>query len=181
MAAATAVAQVPKGAIRTLQVGGWDVYRGLDRMTDKVTCSAVYRTDPRVQMSDDALYVGMAGGIESITIRFGDQDPRKLRFPTEIERKIGAVMLEWGDFHEFQAFGRIRVQARTIAQGLQFRDVDAAGAREAVAHMKNGCLIAAGVKEIPAESPGRCTPELRARLAAAGVTAEQVRAACDAA
>lgn len=59
-------AQSLKDGQPTLKTGNWTVLQSTDAMTDKVSCTGIYKASYGIQLVQDALYVKIAGGIQSI-------------------------------------------------------------------------------------------------------------------
>src|ERR1700761_6889020 len=68
--------------------GNWRIHRGSDAMTDKVSCTGVYKSDFGIQLSASDLFIHVSGGIEQIQVRFDDDPPGRSRPVSEAERKI---------------------------------------------------------------------------------------------
>jgi len=174
-------AQSLKDAQTTLKAGNWTVLRSTDTMTDKVTCTGVYRTNRGIQLSNDGLYVNIKGGIKTVTLRFGENAARPLRLPQKMERDVGAVILEGSDFADALQSNRLRLQVLTLVSGIATEDLDITGIQAAADHIKAGCPPTAGSGSAPkpqSTPASLCTDQLRANLRAAGVTERQMAAAC---
>jgi hypothetical protein len=89
LASAGVHAQGLKNAQPTLKVGNWTVLRSVDTMTDKISCTGIYKSNYGVQLTPDTLFVKVVGGVESVTLRFGDEPARRMRMPSKIEKKSG--------------------------------------------------------------------------------------------
>lgn len=180
-ASVAATAQGLQNATPTLKTGNWTVLRNVDGMNDKIICTGIYKDNYRVQLTKEALYVRIPGGLEGIVLRFGDDPARPLRLPLKLEKEVGAVIFELGDFHAALATPRLRVQVGTLVRGVHFDDLDMTGAREAHAHITDGCPPAAGgasVARPSSESRSLCSAVLIQRMQAAGLSAQQVGDIC---
>jgi hypothetical protein len=128
-----------KDAKKTLQAGNWAVLRDKDPMTDKISCTGIYKGDYAVQLSDEALYVRVQGGIEAVTLRFNDEAPRPMRLAQEMEKKIRAVIFSGTDYMDVIQAKRLRYQVMTLVSGVKQGDLDLTGIDQAYLHIKNGC------------------------------------------
>jgi hypothetical protein len=174
-------AQGLKDAKPTLKTGNWTVLRSVDTMTDKVSCTGIYKSNYGVQLAQDKLFVRISGGIQSVTLRFGENPPQNLRLAQDMEKKVNSVIIEGSEFRQVLETARLRVQVLTLIRGVATEDLDTTGIQAAVEHIHAGCPQqaegAAGSK--PAGSADSSCPEaLVARLRAAGVTDQQIATAC---
>lgn len=90
-------------------------------------------------------------------------------------------MIEGTEFTQALDTNRLRVQVITLVRGVAMEDLDITGIRSAVEHIRAGCPASTGSESIarpaaPAEIA--CPEPLLARLRAAGVTEQQISAAC---
>ena len=69
-------AQGIKGAAIATKAGNWTVYRSLDPINDKVTCTGVLKGDVKAQLSENILFIPVSGGMQSVTLRFGSRSSR---------------------------------------------------------------------------------------------------------
>ena len=174
-------AQGLKDAKPTLKTGNWTVLRSVDTMTDKVSCTGIYKANIGVQLARDRLFVKIAGGIQSVTLRFGEDPPQGLRLPQDMEKKVNSVIIEGNEFRQALETARLRVQVLTLVRGVATEDLDTTGIQAAAEHIQAGCPQeadgASGAK--PAGVTDSSCPEaLVARLRAAGVTVQQIATAC---
>jgi hypothetical protein len=185
-------AQSLKDAVTTLKVGNWSVLRSVDTMTDKLSCTGVYKSNYGVQLTPDSLYVKISGGIQSITMRFGDFPPQSMRLPQKLEKDVGTVIIEGREFSQAVETNRLRLQVLTLVRGVATEDLDTTGVQAAVEHIRAGCPMPAPVAAlvvIPAVAPvseakavvsfeKACSDQLVLRLRTAGVTEKQIKSAC---
>lgn len=123
----------------TLQAGDWQVFRTPDPMSDKASCTGIYRGNFRVQLVEHKLYLGVIGGIESVTLRFGDQPAQDLRLPTQLERGVRAVIIEGAEFAALQSAPRLRYRVGTLINGLVDGDIDLTALPRVLEHIRAGC------------------------------------------
>lgn len=178
-----------KDATKVFTAGNWTVLRDVDKMTDKVSCTGIYKNDFGKQLAQDGLYISIRGGISSVTLRFDDSPARGMRLPTQIEKDVRAVMLEGSEFDAAIASSRLRGQVLTLVSGLQEFDLDLTGIAEASANIKSGCPLpiaapeATGAPALPPTEnpvvPALCSQELLDRLQAAKVTKSQIQKICN--
>ena len=189
-------AQALKDAPTTLRTGNWSVLRSVDTMTDKVRCTGIYRSNYGVQLAAAAMYVKISGGIQSVTLRFGEDAPQAMRLPEKMEKEVNTVIIEGREFSQAVETNRLRIQALTLVRGMATEDLDVTGIKEAVDHIRSDCpipppasvpvtapapvLAATAIQETraPLATEKPCTDQLLTRLRAAGVTDKQINAAC---
>ncbi len=174
-------AQGLKDAKTTLKTGNWTVLRSTDTMTDRVSCTGIYKSNSGIQLVQDRMFVGIAGGIRSVTLRFGENPPQSLRLPQDIEKKVNSVIVEGAEFRQALDTTRLRVQVLTLVRGVTTEDLDTTGIQAAVEHIRAGCPLQAdgGVGAKPSSTPeSACLEPLIARLRAAGVSEQQIATAC---
>ena len=175
--ASIAFAQGLKAAKPTLKVGNWTVLRSIDAMTDKVSCTGIYKSNYGIQLSANKLYVNISGGIQSVTLRFGENPPENLRLPQKMEKDVRAVIIEGSEFQNALATNRLRLQVLTLVRGVTFEDIDTTGIKSAVEHIQAGCPLPteAGSAE---SALGTCPSEMVTKLRASGLTEDQILKAC---
>ena len=182
-------AQGIKAGELTLKNGNWTVYRSINKMTDAVVCTGIYKDDTKVQLSDSVLFLKVTGGVDGITLRFGDKEARRSRLASTVEKKLSAVEMDGADFAEFLSTNRLRGSVLTLIRGVAEIDLDTTGAQEAVDHMRDRCPIPPPPVVSAAKAPIEiakevrvpvCSTDLITKLRASGVTASQVAKACGA-
>jgi len=134
-----AYAQSLKNARPTLKSGNWTVLRSTDTMTDKTSCTGIYKSNYGVQLSTNELFVTIRGGIQSITLRFGENPARPMRLPQKMEKEVNTVIIEGSEFAEALETNRLRLQVLTLVRGVATEDLDISGMRAAVDHIRAGC------------------------------------------
>jgi hypothetical protein len=173
-------AQSSKSTVKTLTTGNWSVERGVDTMSDKIICTGFHNLSRSAQLSSDRMYVVVSGGIQSVTLRFGEKPARGLRLARKLEMDVGAIILEGAEFAEVSTTARVRVQVLTLVKGLFTQNLDTTGIDEALKHIRSGCPAPTGNSKThtaPAIKP-LCNESLTSRLKVAGVTAAQIAIAC---
>ena len=121
--------------------GNWKVYRAVDPMTDAIKCTGVYKGNYGIQLSKEALFIQVRGGIETVAIRFGDNPPQATRLPTAMEKKIGLVILKNSDYDQVVGGERLRVQVYTTLRDVQENDLDLTGIKEAWESIASECPV----------------------------------------
>lgn len=130
-----------KDAPATLEMNNWTVLRQVDPMTDKVSCTGIYKKSPAVQVSSNGLYIRVAGGLESVTLRFDNEPARAMRLPTTMEKQVRAIILDGGDYQKALESTRIRYESLLLIRGMASGDLDISGIKEVAAHIANGCPL----------------------------------------
>ncbi len=122
-----------QNAEKPRRFGNWDVEKEIDPMTDKASCTALYRGKPYVQLSLGAFFIGMRGrgSVEAITLRFDDNPPRTMRLPSRLEKEIGAVQFTPEELNNLLYAKRLRVQVLTLLGSLVNEDLDLTGTQDA--------------------------------------------------
>lgn len=121
------------------QSGDWSVIRSKNDMTDATVCTGVYRGSPDVQLTEEKIYIAVRGGVEAITLRFGDSQPEPLRLATKIEKKIRSAIIEGVDFYRATNSNRLRASISTLIRGTAISDINMTGALDAIENIKSGC------------------------------------------
>lgn len=176
-----------KSAKQVFSSGSWTVLQEIDKMTDKVSCTGIHKQDFTKQLGSDGLYIAIRGGISSVTLRFDDAPPRGMRLATKMEKDVRTVILEGEEFRSALASTRLRGQVLTLVSGIQDFELDMTGAAAAYDNILAGCPTpenapaptpAPAVVAPVAERSILCSPELQARMQAAGITKAQITKAC---
>lgn len=175
-----------KDAAKVGTFGNWTILRDVDKMTDQVSCTGIYKDDYSKQLASRGLYIQVRGGISSVTLRFDEDPPRSMRLAEKMEKDIRAVMLQGAEFESAIAAKRLRGQVLTLVSGLQDFELDLTGIAEAVASIRDGCPPIAPPPE-PQAAPAApttppallCTTELMDRMKAAKVTPTQIQKICE--
>lgn len=155
-------------------LGNWTVKPELDPMTDALKCVGKLKDAPSVELSADNLYVQVEGGIQSITLRFDNDSAEPLRLPSQIEKDIGAVIIDAPYFSRAIASTRLRYQVLTLVRGLKNGDLDLAGISAAHDAIVN-CASFTEVNETPKSS---CDTKLREAMSKKGLSANDIIEVC---
>lgn len=174
-----------KDATVAFRSGNWKVLRDKNTMTDKTDCTGIYKEDYGVQLVKDQLFVRVAGGIESVTLRFGDEPARPLRLPTEMEKKVRVIIVSGADFERLRDVSRLLYQSSTLVSGIKSGEIDLIGFGPALDNIRAGCpdqssVPAAGAAaQTPNNLTGTmCNSALVARMQQNGLKDSQILAIC---
>ena len=161
----------------------WSVLRVKNAMTDKVSCTGIYKKNYAVQLSETDLFVSYRGGLQSIKLRFDEDPPQHLRLASEVEKKLGSADIEGEDFERLRSSKRLRIEVLSLIRGLQYTDLDLTGFADAYANIKIGCPEAAG--SAPPSHPlrtsskiGICPAKVVERLKARGLGDDALQEVC---
>ena len=189
IAAGSTLAQSLKDQPITLKVGNWSVLRSVDGMTDQVTCTGIYKNNYGVQLSENAMYINIAGGLQSITIRFDENPAQPMRLPSDTEKKIGSITIKDSEFSQALESNRIRIRSLTLVRGLAQEDLDITGIQTALEHIRAGCpssnssTAQSTKRTAPASGTPHqenlCSEQLLINLRAAKVSEKQIKRACN--
>jgi len=135
------LAQSLKDAPVVFRSGNWKVLRTVDKMNDKTDCTGIYKEDYGVQLTEDTLFLKVQGGVEAVTLRFGDKPAQKLRLAKELEKKIRSVMLTDSEFAELTGSGRLIYQVNTVLDSVKTNEINLSGFEEALANIQSGCPV----------------------------------------
>ena len=118
----------------------WHVHQELDAMTDKKSCTALYRNEWKVQGTANALYIGYKGrgGVKYYTLRVDDEPADSLQSATSTEKSIGAIIID-SNFNRIYNGKRLRAQVGTILGSLLTEDIDLTGLKESVDYIRANC------------------------------------------
>jgi hypothetical protein len=175
-AASASLADAPT----VFKAGNWSVLRDVDVMTDKTSCTGIYKEDPSIQLTADTLYIRVRGGLKSVTLRFGDQPAERLRLATEMEEKVDAIEISGNDFTKLLGSARLRVQSMTLVRGITNFDLDLAGLSAAVENIRQGCPGEPLTNAAVISKPSLCSDLVVRRLEEKGVTPEVIKYVCTA-
>jgi hypothetical protein len=162
------------------KAGNWSVLRDVDVMTDKTSCTGIYKEERSIQLTDDTLYIIVKGGLRSVTLRFGDQPAEPLRLATDMEEKVGAIEISGNDFTKLLGSARLRVQSMTLVRGLANLDLDLAGLSAAVENIRQGCPGEPLSNTAATSKPSLCSDLVVRRLEEKGVAPDIVKYVCTA-
>jgi hypothetical protein len=170
-----------KDAAIAFQSANWKVLRSIDSMKDTTSCTGIYKDNYAIQLTTDTLFLGVQGGIQSVTLRYGDKAARSLRLADEMEKKIRSVIIKGADFAELSGSDRLRYQVSTLVSGIKTDELDLVGFEETLANIRSGCPTPTNASVAPkATSPtgSICTATHVERMRAQGVKDEQIQAIC---
>jgi hypothetical protein len=148
-------------------------------MSDKTSCTGIHKGDRTIQLTGDTLFISVQGGIESITLRFGDEPPERMRLATDIEKKVRALSITGNEFRKLLGSRRLRVQVLTMVQGIAMFDLDLSGIEDAVGSIRSGCPgEPVGDGQSTGSAASLCGDQVIARLKERGVSEADVSYAC---
>lgn len=165
--------------------GDWKVLRTTNQMTDEAGCTGVYRNDYAIQLAKDSLFIRVSGGVQAVTLRFGDEPADKLRLATRLEKEVRAVEISGSDFERLSTAPRLRYQVSTLVRGLQEGAIDLTHFPEVLQNIRAGCPLPPGAgasASTPASSApqaGACSDEVREKMKGQGLSEQQIGAICD--
>lgn len=118
----------------------WVVDESVDAMTDKKTCTALYKNQWTIQGTAKDLYISLKGrgGVSAYKLRFNDDPPMSLQLATSIEKSLSAVDLG-PNFQQAYEGTRLRVQVSTVLNSLIVEDIDLSGFKDAVDYIRAQC------------------------------------------
>ncbi len=154
------LAQGLKGAKVASVAGNWTVYRSLGPISDKITCTGLLKGDVKAQLVANSLYVPVSGGIQSVTLRFGENAANAMRLPQKMEKDVRALIIEGADFQSAVESMRLRGQVLTLVSGVFTFDLDMAGISEALENIRGDCPIQPEpvAKKTPPETTAAVSP-----------------------
>ena len=174
-----------KTATTAFSSGNWKVLRDKDAMTDKTDCTGIYKNDFGIQLTQDTLFIRVSGGIESVTLRFGEDQPKPFRLSTKMEKDIRSAILTGTEFDELQNASRLRYQFSTLVSGIKSGEIDLTGFTPALENIKEGCPVQqpASSPESASQDPNSqtgtlCNATLVARMRQQGLRSTQIHAIC---
>ena len=105
-------------------------------MTDKVTCTGIWRDEYRVQLNAEAFYINRKGqgGVDAYHVRIDDAPAKEMVLATRTERDISAIMLK--NIAELVRAKRLRVSGISILQSAIELYLDIADIAEAHAAIR---------------------------------------------
>lgn len=176
-----------KTAKETGVFGEWHVLQSVDKMTDAVECTGIYKNDYNIQLTEKAIYLRVSGGIESIKLRFGNDPANETRLPGEIEKKSRVVLLEDQEFRNAIYSDRLRIQVLTVISGVKEYDINSSGLVDALKHIENGCplLPDANKKQtstlLQSAKPSKsdCSEQVEQRMREQKISAAKIKLICE--
>jgi len=94
-----------------------------------------------VQLTDGKLFIGIQGGIETVTLRFGEKPAQDLRLAKDMEKKIRSVIITDSEFSELSGSERLLYQVSTLVGSSKTNEIKLAGFEEALANIQSGCPV----------------------------------------
>jgi hypothetical protein len=169
-----------KDAKPVFRSGNWTVLQSKDPMTDATTCVGIYKTNYGIQLSPHNLYITIRGGIQSVTLRFGDSPAKPMRLATEMEKKVHAIDIGGSDLNEVLESPRLRVEVLTLVSGVANEDLDMTGVKEVIENVRAGCPDSkSGTVASPKAEAQGCSDQMVAKLKAKGMKDTDIREVCD--
>ncbi|MES1982065.1 MAG: hypothetical protein V4443_06265 [Pseudomonadota bacterium] len=123
----------------TFQSGKWTVNTSVNEVDNTAVCTAVYQGNEHVQLSSDALYVGVRGGISTVTLHLDDKPARPVRPATEREDSMGTVIFADDELAQVITSRKLHAEVVTISNGVQTIDLDLDGIGAAIKHIRSDC------------------------------------------
>lgn len=119
-------------------VNFWTVNEKNDAMTDRKSCTALYKGGWTYQGTEKTLYISLRGrgGVKSYSVRIDDSPPNNLQLASEMEKKLSAIDLA-PYFPQLLEAKRLRVQVLTILDSVLVEDIDLNGFKDAIEKVKN--------------------------------------------
>ena len=176
-----ACAQGLKDAKVALVTGNWKVLRSTDPMKDTTNCTGIYRDNYSVQLTPDRIFIGIQGGIRSVTLRFDDKPAKSLRLAEDIEKNIRSLIISGSEFAELSDSLRLRYQVGTLVSGIASGDLDLTGIRQALESIRSGCPTQANSESAQSRSQAGgplCSSVLVERMKSQGIKDDQILAMC---
>ena len=134
-----AMAQLESSPV-VFRSGDWAVHRTQDSMTDANVCTAIYRNNASIQLASHSLTIAIANGLKDVTLRFDNENARRVRLPKRSERAVSAVDIEGDDFNYLLRSNRLRYRVLTLDDTLVEGDIDLTGASDAWKNIQSGCV-----------------------------------------
>ncbi|HTF94734.1 MAG TPA: hypothetical protein VL995_01255 [Cellvibrio sp.] len=159
--------------------GNWKVLRSTDQMTDKTNCTGIYKEDYGTQLVSDSLFLPARGGVEAVTLRFGDSPAEPLRLASDMEKKVGFVIVTGTEFSKLIASNKLRYQISTLVNGIISAEIDLTGAKEALASINAGCPISEKAEAPKKLENSLCSEKLVSNMKAQGLKEAQIHSICN--
>jgi hypothetical protein len=111
------------------EAGDWSVRKSKDTMTDKVSCTGLYRQRFDIQVNIGALYVAVRGrgGVRGYQYRLDEAPATRLRSATRDEQRLGAWSITGSAFRELLSAKRLRTQTITLRDTTVEDDISLEG------------------------------------------------------
>ena len=119
--------------------GKWTVYRSEDAITDERSCIAIFGEEGRIQVTEDSFAVSLRGkgGLGGYIIRLDSLPAWEMRLPSDVEKDVGAFIVEGKDFEQIMAAKRLRVRVLTVLSELVDFDIDISRGSEFLSVLKS--------------------------------------------
>lgn len=120
--------------------GAWQVIKKIDPMTDKATCTSLYRGEWKIQGAADSMYVSYQGrgGIKAYTLRVDEDPADKMRLASDTEKKLRFADLQHS-FARIYNSTRVRLQTITVLDSILTDDIDMQGFKAATDYVQQNC------------------------------------------
>ena len=124
------------------EVGNWKVIKTVDSFSGEFECVGHYKHNIRTYLRKDNLTMLTTGQytLEDVTIRYGEEPPRRTRKATDLETRFGVVTLKGKEFSELMKHSRVRTRVLLFRSSTD-EDVNLTGIQDAVKIMMNGCKL----------------------------------------
>lgn len=124
------------------EVGNWKVIKTEDSFSGEFKCVGHYKHNSRTYLEKDHLSMVTTDQytLEDVTIRYGEDPPRRTRKATGMETRFGVVVLKGKEFSELMKHNRVRTRV-TLFRSSTEEDVNLTGIQDAVEIMRNGCKL----------------------------------------
>ncbi len=175
----TASAQSLTNSPIIFSAGVWDVHRTTDMMSDATVCTAIYKNNFGVQLTDNMLTVAIADGVKNVQLRFDEGNANATRPATPSEFKNNRIEVTGSDFAALLDSHRLRYQVTTGTNGVASDDIDLNGVFQTHDNVRAGCAGNPVSKTAPA-SRDACSPGVRNRMAQKGIAAQDIQDICSA-
>ena len=116
----------------------WTVNEKADAMTDRKSCTALYKGAWTHQGAADTFFISLRGrgGVKAYTVRIDDAPPHSMQLATDMEKKISAADLR-PYFPQILEARRLRVEIVTILDTVLVEDIDLTGFKDAIEKVRS--------------------------------------------
>jgi hypothetical protein len=177
-ACAAANAQSLTSSPIIFSAGVWDVHRTTDMMTDATVCTAIYKNNFSVQLSENAMTIAIADGVKDVQLRFDDANPESTRPATPSEFKNNRIEITGRDFAELLDSRRLRYQVTTGTNSVASGEIDLNGVFQTHDNVRAGCAGIPVAKAAPATREA-CSKGVRDRMAQKGIAPQDIQDICE--
>jgi hypothetical protein len=126
-------------SVPVFKSGNWTVHRSKDPMTDKISCTGVYKGKSSVQLVADELFIRIPGGVRGIVLRFGEEAAMPMRLASEMEKVLNVIEISGKEFEALRSAKRLRFQALTRGAKVMEGELDLRGLGPALDSIQRGC------------------------------------------